>query len=77
MSVGNGVASTALVRLPDDERARNVKRLELLLTRHLDVELFDGARLEFLVFDEVVFERPRLGGAGTGPRICLRDAAGP
>lgn len=30
----------------------NVKQLELLLTRHQDVELFDGARLEYLVFDE-------------------------
>ena len=30
----------------------NVKQLELLLTRQQDVELFDGARLEFLVFDE-------------------------
>ncbi|NLH74834.1 MAG: DEAD/DEAH box helicase, partial [Verrucomicrobia bacterium] len=30
----------------------NVKQLELLLTRQQDVELFDGARLEYLVFDE-------------------------
>jgi len=30
----------------------NVKQLELLLTRQVDAELFDGARLEFLVFDE-------------------------
>ena len=30
----------------------NVKRLELLLTRQQDVELFAGARLDFLVFDE-------------------------
>jgi len=30
----------------------NVKQLELLLTRHQDVELFNGTRLEFLVFDE-------------------------
>lgn len=30
----------------------NVKQLELLLTRQVDVELFDHARLEFLVFDE-------------------------
>ena len=30
----------------------NVKQLELLLTRQQDVELFDGARLDFLVFDE-------------------------
>ncbi len=30
----------------------NVKQLELLLTRGSDVELFDGAELEYLVFDE-------------------------
>ncbi len=30
----------------------NVKQLELLLTRGVDVELFDGARLDYLVFDE-------------------------
>lgn len=30
----------------------NVKQLELLLTRHKDVELFDGASLEFLIADE-------------------------
>ena len=30
----------------------NVKQLELLLTRSTDVELFAGARLEYLVFDE-------------------------
>lgn len=30
----------------------NVKQLELLLTRQRDVDLFDGANLKFLVFDE-------------------------
>ena len=30
----------------------NVKQLELLLTRQSDLELFDGALLEFMVFDE-------------------------
>ena len=30
----------------------NVKQLELLLTRQKDVELFNGATLDFLVFDE-------------------------
>ncbi|MGV2335351.1 MAG UNVERIFIED_CONTAM: hypothetical protein LVR18_14960 [Planctomycetaceae bacterium] len=30
----------------------NVKQLELLLTRQRDIELFAGARLDFLVFDE-------------------------
>ncbi len=30
----------------------NIKQLELLLTRQRDVELFEGARLDFIVFDE-------------------------
>ncbi|MEO7699622.1 MAG: DEAD/DEAH box helicase [Opitutus sp.] len=30
----------------------NVKQLELILTRHKDVELFQGANLQFIVFDE-------------------------
>lgn len=30
----------------------NVKQLELLLTRQQDIELFSGARLDYLVFDE-------------------------
>lgn len=30
----------------------NVKQLELLLTRQADIEMFDGAQLDFLVFDE-------------------------
>ena len=30
----------------------NVKQLELILTRHKDVELFHGANLQFIVFDE-------------------------
>jgi ATP-dependent helicase YprA (DUF1998 family) len=30
----------------------NVKQLELLLTRQADIELFNAARLEYLVFDE-------------------------
>ena len=30
----------------------NVKQLELLLTRQADVQLFDGGRLDYLVFDE-------------------------
>ncbi len=30
----------------------NAKQLELLLTRQVDVELFTGSRLDFLVFDE-------------------------
>ncbi len=30
----------------------NVKQLELLLTRQQDVEMFYGATLDFLVFDE-------------------------
>ena len=30
----------------------NVKQLELLLTRQQDIQLFSGARLDYLVFDE-------------------------
>lgn len=45
----------------------NVKQLELLLTRHADVELFDGARFEFLVFDEA----HTYGGAVGAETACL------
>jgi hypothetical protein len=45
----------------------NVKQLELLLTRHQDVELFDGARLEFFVFDEA----HTLSGAAGAEAACL------
>ena len=45
----------------------NVKQLELLLTRAQDVELFDGARLEFLVVDEAHTFR----GASGAETACL------
>ena len=48
-------ASRARMRTPGSQPhilLTNVKQLELLLTRQPDVRLFDGARLEFLVFDE-------------------------
>jgi RAD3-like DEAD/DEAH box helicase/uncharacterized protein DUF1998/helicase-like protein len=45
----------------------NVKQLELLLTRQRDVELFDGARLEFLVFDEA----HTFSGAAGAETACL------
>ncbi|MBI5710725.1 MAG: DEAD/DEAH box helicase [Candidatus Eisenbacteria bacterium] len=45
----------------------NVKQLELLLTRQADVELFEGAALEFLVFDEV----HTWGGAEGAEAACL------
>jgi hypothetical protein len=45
----------------------NVKQLELLLTRQQDVELFDGARLEYLVFDEAHTFR----GANGAETACL------
>jgi hypothetical protein len=41
-----------LRRQPPRILLTNVKQLELLLTRHQDAELFDHARLEYLVFDE-------------------------
>ena len=40
----------------------NVKQLELLLTRQQDRELFDGARLDHLVFDEAHTFTGALGG---------------
>ena len=40
----------------------NVKQLELLLTRQRDVELFDAARLEYLVLDEAHTFRGAMGG---------------
>jgi ATP-dependent helicase YprA (DUF1998 family)/SOS-response transcriptional repressor LexA len=45
----------------------NVKQLELLLTRHSDVELFDGARLEYLVCDEA----HTFSGANGAETACL------
>ena len=35
----------------------NVRQLELLLTRQADVELFDGVRLLYVVFDEAHYLR--------------------
>lgn len=58
----------------------NVKQLELLLTRQRDVELFDGAILEYLVFDEA-HTFSGAAGAETAALIrrlrtfCGRDAA--
>lgn len=45
----------------------NVKQLELLLTREPDQSLFDGARLEFLVFDEA----HTFSGANGAETACL------
>jgi len=45
----------------------NVKQLELLLTRQKDIELFDGVRLEFLVFDEA----HTFSGAAGAETACL------
>lgn len=45
----------------------NVKQLELLLTRHRDVELFEGARLEYLVFDEA----HTISGTAGAETACL------
>lgn len=67
----------------------NVKQLELLLTRQADVELFDGARLEFLVFDEAHTYGGAIGAetaclirrlrafCGRGPRetVCIETSA--
>lgn len=45
----------------------NVKQLELLLTRQRDVELFNNARLDFLVFDEA----HTFTGANGAETACL------
>jgi len=45
----------------------NIKQMELLLTRQRDVELFDGARLDHLVFDEA----HTFSGAGGAETACL------
>ena len=45
----------------------NVEQLELLLTRHRDAEMFDGASLDFLVFDEA----HTFGGAKGAETACL------
>jgi hypothetical protein len=49
------VCSREMMRKPGKQPRillTNVKQLELLLTRERDVELFAGARLDFLVFDD-------------------------
>ncbi len=49
------VASREAMRAPGGQPRillTNVKQLELLLTRQRDAELFAGARLDYLVFDE-------------------------
>lgn len=45
----------------------NVKQLELLLTRNKDIDLFNNARLEFLVFDEA----HTYSGANGAETACL------
>lgn len=47
----------------------NVKQLELLLTRQVDVDLFSGARLEFLVFDEA----HTFTGSSGAETACLKN----
>ena len=47
----------------------NVKQLELLLTRQKDAELFDGARLEYIVFDEA---HTYSGAAGAETATLIR-----
>jgi ATP-dependent helicase YprA (DUF1998 family)/phage repressor protein C with HTH and peptisase S24 domain/rubrerythrin len=52
---GEEICSRQMMRTPGRQPRillTNVKQLELLLTRQRDVQLFAGARLDFLVFDE-------------------------
>ena len=67
----------------------NIKQLELLLTRGIDVELFDGARLDYLVLDEAHTFTGILGaetaclvrrlrqfcGAGGRQTVCVATSA--
>ena len=51
---GEEVCSREVMRTPGRQPRillTNVKQLELLLTRQQDIELFSGARLDYLVFD--------------------------
>lgn len=62
-------ASREEMRKPDGQPRTlltNVKQLELLLTRQKDVELFDGARLDFLVFEEAHTFSSATGADTTG-----------
>jgi len=67
----------------------NVNQLELLLTRQADVELFDSARLEFLVCDEAHTFKGAIGaetaclvrrlrafcGKGVSDTVCVATSA--
>ena len=67
----------------------NVKQLELLLTRQQDIQLFSGARLDYLVFDEAHTFAGAMGAetaclirrlrsfcnANTGHTICVATSA--
>ena len=64
------VCSREVMRTPGSQPRillTNVKQLELLLTRQRDVHLFDGARLDFLAFDEA----HTFAGAQGAETACL------
>jgi ATP-dependent helicase YprA (DUF1998 family) len=66
------VASREMLRTPGKQPRillTNVKMLELLLTRATDVELFDGARLDFMVVDEAHTFR---GAEGAEAAVLMR-----
>lgn len=66
------VASREMLRTPGKQPRillTNVKMLELLLTRSTDVELFDGARLDFMVVDEAHTFR---GAEGAEAAVLMR-----
>ena len=86
------VCSRQMMRTPGRQPRvllTNVKQLELLLTRQQDVELFAGARLDFLVFDEAHTFTGALGaetaclirrlrafcGAGADRTTCVATSA--
>jgi ATP-dependent helicase YprA (DUF1998 family) len=86
------VCSREMMRTPGRQPRillTNVKQLELLLTRQRDVELFQGVRLDFLVFDEAHTFTGALGaetaclirrlrsfcGRGAGDTVCVATSA--
>ncbi len=63
------VSRSAMRERPPRILLTNVKQLELLLTRQRDVTLFDGARLDYLIFDEA---HTFSGAAGAETAVLIR-----
>ena len=63
------ISRSSMRQAPPRILLTNVKQLELLLTRQRDVQLFDGASLDFLVFDEA---HTFSGAAGAETAVLIR-----